>query len=125
MEHPHVDPTAPGRLLYPEPALCHRNYPMYTPGGLDRRWANEFELKRSDVKWVGNMMYDIRLEGHRGVALTCIVFQVGGSARRTTYDGAMVSITPITRLRSCGWTRPKSIRVAVLGGSERDSAVVR
>ena len=62
VEHRHVDPTAPSRLRYPTPALCHRNYPMYTPGGLDRRWVNEFELKRSDVKWVGNMMYDILCE---------------------------------------------------------------
>ena len=98
---------------------------MYTPGGLDRRWVNESELKRSDVKWVGNMMYDIRLEAHRGAALTRIILQVGGTARRTPYDGAMVSITPVTRLRSCGWTRPKSIRVAVLGRFERNSAMVR
>ena len=62
VEHRHVDPTAPSRLRYPTPALCHRNYPMYTPGGLDRRWVNEFELKRSDVKWVGNMMYDVLCE---------------------------------------------------------------
>ena len=35
---------------------------MYTPGGLDRRWVNECELKRSDVKWVGNMMCDTLCE---------------------------------------------------------------
>ena len=58
MEHLHVDPAAPGRLRYPTPVLAHRNYPGYTPSGRDRRWVNELELERSDVKWVGNMMYD-------------------------------------------------------------------
>jgi len=58
VEHLHVDPAAPGRLRYPTPVLAHRNYPGYTPGGRDRRWVNELELERSDVKWVGNMMYD-------------------------------------------------------------------
>lgn len=43
---------------------------MYTPGGLDRRWVNEFELKCSDVKWVGNVMCEIiPLEARRGGAL--------------------------------------------------------
>lgn len=57
------DPTDPGRLRYPTPVLLHRNYPMYTPGGFDRRWANGFELERSDVKWVGNMMLVAQLVG--------------------------------------------------------------
>lgn len=41
---------------------------MYTPGGRDRRWVNEFELERSDVKWVGNMVYSISLQVHRGMS---------------------------------------------------------
>ncbi|KAF9651080.1 hypothetical protein BDM02DRAFT_3163826 [Thelephora ganbajun] len=64
VEDPTVpDPTAPGRLRYPTPALGHRKYPMYTPGGLDRRWINEFELEHSHVKWVGNMMLVAQLVG--------------------------------------------------------------
>jgi hypothetical protein len=59
----HLDPTAPGRLRYPAPVLGHRNYPMYTPGGFDRRWVSECEvLERSDVKWVGNMMCEAPFE---------------------------------------------------------------
>jgi len=61
VERCHPDPMDPGRLRYPTPVLYHCNYPMYTSGGFDRRWVNECELGRSDVKWVGNMMYDIAL----------------------------------------------------------------
>jgi len=61
VEHRHVDPASPGRLRYPTPAPGYRKYPMYTPGGLDRRWVNEFELGRSDVKWVGILMCEISL----------------------------------------------------------------
>lgn len=57
--HSDSDPTAPRRLRYPTPASRHHHYPMYTPGGFDRRWVDGFELGLSDVKWVGNMMYDI------------------------------------------------------------------
>lgn len=67
VENLHVDPIAPGRLRYPTPALVHRNYPMYTPGGRDRRWVDESELERSNVKWVGNMMCDIPLRASRDV----------------------------------------------------------
>ena len=77
VEHLHVDPVAPGRLRYPTPALVHRNYPMYIPCGLDRRWVNEFELERSDVKWVGNMMYDISLQVPRGVSSTDVYLSLG------------------------------------------------
>lgn len=64
VERCHPDPTGPGRLRYPTPVLGHRNYPMHTSGGFDRRWVNECELQCSDVKWVGNMMYDIALRVH-------------------------------------------------------------
>lgn len=69
-----LDPTDPGRLRHPTPTLGHRNYPMYTSGGFDRRWVDGFELGCSDVKWVGNMMCDIPPQICRRVKLTCISF---------------------------------------------------
>lgn len=64
-------------------------------------------------------------QGLRGVALMTFLFKIGGSARRTPHDGSLVSIARVTRLRPRGRTRPQPVRIAVLGGFERNRAVAR
>jgi hypothetical protein len=56
------------------------------------------------------------LKVHRRAGVdTYLSFQAGGSAGRTTHDGALVPIAAITRFRPCGRAGAESVRVAVLG----------
>jgi hypothetical protein len=42
------------KLTHPSPAGSHRNYPLYTPGGGDRRWGS---LEEEGQQWVGSLMF--------------------------------------------------------------------
>ena len=45
------------RLTHPLPSPCHANYPLYTPGGEDKRWIGNEELEENGRQWVGPMLY--------------------------------------------------------------------
>ncbi|KAG0709879.1 hypothetical protein DFH29DRAFT_886232 [Suillus ampliporus] len=45
------------RLTHPLPAESHRNYPLYTPGGGDRRWGSE----EQGLQWVGGLMVTVQV----------------------------------------------------------------
>lgn len=51
------------RLAYPLPALCHENYPFYTPSGEDRRWFDTENSEEKDQQWIGSMMLTAQLIG--------------------------------------------------------------
>lgn len=42
--------------MCPQPALTHENYPFYTHGGGDSRWAEFEEMENNDFHWVGSLM---------------------------------------------------------------------
>ncbi|KAG1892194.1 hypothetical protein F4604DRAFT_14495 [Suillus subluteus] len=46
------------KLTHPLPAESHRNYPLYTPGGGDRRWGS---LEEEGQQWVGGLMVTVQL----------------------------------------------------------------
>lgn len=46
-------------MSYPQPAYCHRNYPLFTPGGEDVRWSEALE-EQGNV-WVGGMLLTAQL----------------------------------------------------------------
>jgi hypothetical protein len=46
------------KLTHPSPAGSHRNYPLYTPGGGDRRWGS---LEEEGQQWVGSLMVIVQL----------------------------------------------------------------
>lgn len=47
------------RLSYPQPAFTHRNYPLFTPGSHDLRWAGLEEIEENGLHWVGGLMFVI------------------------------------------------------------------
>lgn len=47
-------PCPYNKLTHPLPAESHRNYPLYTPGGGDRRWGS---LEKEGKQWVGGLMF--------------------------------------------------------------------
>lgn len=51
------------QLTHPLPALSHANYPLYTPGGQDRRWTGPHDVERGR-HWVGGMMCVLSLTYH-------------------------------------------------------------
>ncbi|KAF9238750.1 hypothetical protein BU15DRAFT_47325 [Melanogaster broomeanus] len=53
-----------GRMSHPRPSPSHRNYPMFTPGGGDRRWSAD-DTEAEGMQWVGGLMYDsLYVMGH-------------------------------------------------------------
>ncbi|KAG2064274.1 hypothetical protein BDR04DRAFT_1130843 [Suillus decipiens] len=46
------------KLTHPLPAESHRNYPLYTPGGGDRRWGS---LEEEGKQWMGGLMIIVQL----------------------------------------------------------------
>uniref|UniRef100_A0A8H7XXZ0 F-box domain-containing protein n=1 Tax=Psilocybe cubensis TaxID=181762 RepID=A0A8H7XXZ0_PSICU len=44
------------RLIYPQPATTHANYPLFTSGGGDSRWNDLDEIEESGLHWVGALM---------------------------------------------------------------------
>ena len=44
-------------MTHPQPALSHKNYPFYTPGGRDRRWVGTSDLEEHGMHWVGGLLY--------------------------------------------------------------------
>ncbi|KAG1755449.1 hypothetical protein EDB19DRAFT_406890 [Suillus lakei] len=46
------------KLTHPLPAKSHCNYPLYTPGGGDRRWGS---LEEEGQQWVGGLMVTVQL----------------------------------------------------------------
>jgi hypothetical protein len=62
-EHPYctdrigLDVGSSYQIRHPTPCISHENYPMYTPGGFDRRWVQPGEIEETTLKWVGTMMY--------------------------------------------------------------------
>lgn len=51
-------------MACPLPAPGHANYPLYTPGGQDKRWLGTGELEEGGMQWVGGLMCV-----HRGLIL--------------------------------------------------------
>ncbi|KAI0033750.1 hypothetical protein K488DRAFT_47005 [Vararia minispora EC-137] len=51
------------RLSSPLPALSHRNYPFYTPGGEDKRWLGDGAVEENGRQWVGPMMLTAQIIG--------------------------------------------------------------
>jgi hypothetical protein len=47
-------PRPHNKLTHPAPAESHRNYPLYTPGGGDRRWGS---LEKEGKQWAGGLMF--------------------------------------------------------------------
>jgi hypothetical protein len=43
--------------MHPSPAESHRNYPLYTPGGSDKRWLGSGSLEEKGQQWVGGLMF--------------------------------------------------------------------
>lgn len=52
------------KLTHPLPAESHRNYPLYTPGGGDRRWGS---LEKEGRQWVGGLMVMVQLIRPRAI----------------------------------------------------------
>ncbi|KAG1873758.1 hypothetical protein DFJ58DRAFT_881970, partial [Suillus subalutaceus] len=52
------------KLTHPLPAESHRNYPLYTPGGGDRRRGS---LKEEGQQWVGGLMVTVQLIRPRAI----------------------------------------------------------
>ncbi|KAG2156301.1 hypothetical protein DEU56DRAFT_723385 [Suillus clintonianus] len=52
------------KLTHPLPAESHRNYPLYTPGGGDRRWGF---LEEEGQQWVGGLMITVQLIRPRAI----------------------------------------------------------
>ncbi|KAJ7498687.1 hypothetical protein FB451DRAFT_1202719 [Mycena latifolia] len=50
-------------LRYPLPAQTHANYPLYTPGGTDKRWIITKESEESGLQWVGGLMIVAQILG--------------------------------------------------------------
>ncbi|KAF9226694.1 hypothetical protein BS17DRAFT_696817 [Gyrodon lividus] len=50
------------RLSHPMPSMSHHNYPMYTPGGGDQRWAAGV-MEEEGMQWVGGLMVTVQLRG--------------------------------------------------------------
>ncbi|KZT29263.1 hypothetical protein NEOLEDRAFT_1153829 [Neolentinus lepideus HHB14362 ss-1] len=48
-------------LTYPLPAGSHANYPLYTPGGKDKRWVGSGPLEECGLEWVGRLMLTAQL----------------------------------------------------------------
>lgn len=44
------------RLSYPLTSQSYANYPLYTPGGQDKRWLGEGALEEGGRQWVGGLM---------------------------------------------------------------------
>lgn len=42
--------------MCPQPALTHEDYPFYTHGGGDSRWAGSEEMDKNGLHWVGSLM---------------------------------------------------------------------
>ncbi|OAX44035.1 hypothetical protein K503DRAFT_579751 [Rhizopogon vinicolor AM-OR11-026] len=49
------------KLLYPLPVESQRNYPLYTPGGGDRRWLGSGSFEENGQHWVGGLMVTAQL----------------------------------------------------------------
>src|ERR1700730_17954079 len=43
------------RLTHPLPALSHATYPLYTPGGGDKRWLMSGTVEEEGPQWVGGL----------------------------------------------------------------------
>lgn len=52
------------KLTHPLPAESHRNYPLYTPGGGDRRWGS---LEEEGKQWMGGLMIIVQLIRPRAI----------------------------------------------------------
>ncbi|KAF8843087.1 hypothetical protein BDN67DRAFT_897816 [Paxillus ammoniavirescens] len=54
------------RLYHPMPSPLHYRYPMYTPGGGDRRWFVDIReiLDEEAMQWVGGLMVTVQLRPH-------------------------------------------------------------
>ncbi|KIL00509.1 hypothetical protein PAXRUDRAFT_129640 [Paxillus rubicundulus Ve08.2h10] len=54
------------RIYHPMPSPLHYNYPMYTPGGGDRRWFVDIReiLGEEAMQWVGGLMVTVQLRPH-------------------------------------------------------------
>ncbi|KAG2042185.1 hypothetical protein BDR03DRAFT_854604 [Suillus americanus] len=52
------------KLTHPLPSESHRNYPLYTPGGGDRRWGS---LEEERQQWVGGLMVIVQLIRPRAI----------------------------------------------------------
>ena len=44
-------------MTHPQPAWSHRNYPLHTPGGKDRRWIGNVNFEEHGMHWVGGLLY--------------------------------------------------------------------
>ncbi|KAJ7721188.1 hypothetical protein DFH07DRAFT_303044 [Mycena maculata] len=51
------------RLRYPLPAQTHAEYPLYTPGGADKRWIIAEGLEEAGLQWVGGLMIVAQILG--------------------------------------------------------------
>ncbi|KAG2757506.1 hypothetical protein P692DRAFT_201896231 [Suillus brevipes Sb2] len=61
---PSAGPCPYNKLTHPLPAESHRNYPLYTPGGGDRRWGT---LEKEGRQWVGGLMVMVQLIRPRAI----------------------------------------------------------
>lgn len=43
-------------LLHPQPRPAHANYPFFTPGGADKRWAGSRLDEERGKLWVGGLL---------------------------------------------------------------------